>query len=139
LFLPIVFAHRFGGCCGRKTVVLANAMNPTTLLDQPFGTTAGMIRAFAAQQPSHPALIHHDRQVSFAELDAMMDRVAVALQRDGLQVGDVIAVCAATSIEYSVVYLGALRAGAVVAPLAPSSTAESLATMLDDAGARLRE
>ena len=48
-----------------------------------------------------------------------------------------IAICAATSIEYAVTFLGALRAGVAVAPLAPSSTPESLAAMLTDCGARL--
>jgi long-chain acyl-CoA synthetase len=40
-------------------------------------------------------------------------------------------------IRYAVVFLGALRAGVVVAPLAPGSTPDSLARMLADAGARL--
>ena len=66
-----------------------------------------------------------------------MDRVAAALQRDGLQSGDAIAICAASSIDYAAVFLGALRAGVVVAPLAPGSTPDALARMLADAGARL--
>jgi long-chain acyl-CoA synthetase len=112
-------------------------MNANALLDQRFGTTAGMIHAFAAEQPTHAALIHNDRQLNFGELNALMDRVAATLQQDGLTVGDVIAVCAATSIEYSAIYLGALRAGIVVAPLAPSSTPAGLATMVADCGAKL--
>ena len=66
-----------------------------------------------------------------------MDRVAAALQRDGLQSGDAIAICATSSIDYAAVFLGALRAGVVVAPLAPGSTPDGLARMLADAGARL--
>jgi len=66
-----------------------------------------------------------------------MDRVAVALQREGLDRGATIALCAAPSLEYAVVFLGALRAGVAVAPLAPSATATSLAAMVRDAGARL--
>jgi len=54
-----------------------------------------------------------------------------------LRVGDVISLCAAASVRYAVVFLGALRAGVVVAPLAPSSTATSLLSMLSDAEARL--
>jgi acyl-CoA synthetase (AMP-forming)/AMP-acid ligase II len=66
-----------------------------------------------------------------------MDRVACALQRDGVRPGEAIAICAASSVDYAAVFLGALRAGVVVAPLAPSSTPESLARMLSDAQARL--
>ena len=78
-----------------------------------------------------------DRGCDYATLDALMDRVAAALQRDGLRSGDAIALCAATSIGYAAVFLGALRAGVVVAPLAPGSTPDALARMLADAGARL--
>ena len=76
------------------------------------------------------------RLVDYAQLDAAMDGVAAALQREGLQPGDAIAICAAPSVDYLLVFLGALRAGAVVAPLAPSVTPASFRAMLDDSGAR---
>jgi acyl-CoA synthetase (AMP-forming)/AMP-acid ligase II len=66
-----------------------------------------------------------------------MDRVARSLQQDGFGPGDVVAICAGTSVEYVLAFLGALRAGVAVAPLAPSSTAEHLSAMLDNCGARL--
>ena len=44
------------------------------------------------------------------------------LQRDGLVPCAAIAICAAASIEFAVVFLGALRAGVAVAPLAPGIT-----------------
>jgi long-chain acyl-CoA synthetase len=105
------------------------------LLDQAFATIPDLIRAFAREQPTHPALVHNDKRMTYAELDAMMDRIAATLQHDGLNSGDVVAVCGSSSIEYSALYLGALRAGVAVAPLAPSSTPDSLVTMIADAGA----
>jgi hypothetical protein len=66
-----------------------------------------------------------------------MDRIAASLQRDGLKAGDAIAVCAASSVNYAAVFLGALRAGVAVAPLAPGSTPASLARMISDADARI--
>jgi long-chain acyl-CoA synthetase len=107
------------------------------LLDTPFQTIPDLIHAFAVERPTHPALLQNDRQTSFAELDALMDRIAAALQRDDVKPGESIAICASTSIEYSALYVGAVRAGVVVAPLAPSSTPEGLATMIADSGARL--
>jgi long-chain acyl-CoA synthetase len=112
-------------------------MTAAKVLEQEFGTVPDLIRAHAAERPSHPALIQDDRVLSFAALDARMDEVAAALQRDGVKPGDAVAICAGTSIEYAVLFLSALRAGAAVTPLAPSSTAHSLATMLADSGARL--
>jgi acyl-CoA synthetase (AMP-forming)/AMP-acid ligase II len=66
-----------------------------------------------------------------------MDRVAASLQRDGVGEGEAIAICAGSSARYAAIFLGALRAGVVVAPLAPSSTSASFASMLADAKARL--
>ncbi len=105
--------------------------------DTAFGTIAGLIRDHARRHPGSPALVQDDRRVTYAELDALMDRVAGALQRDGVQPQQAIAICAATSIDYAVVFLGALRAGVAVAPLAPSCTAEEIAGMAGDAGARV--
>jgi len=106
-------------------------------LDQPFAAVPDLIGHWAKHRPEHPALIQDGRSLSFAHLDAAMNGVAAALQRDGLQAGDVLAICALNSIEYATVFLGALRAGVAVAPLAPSASAESLLTMLTDASARL--
>ncbi len=114
---------------------------PSAALLADFGTIADLIRAHARAEPARRALVEctgtATRTIDYANLDALMDRIAAALQRDGLRPGDAIAVCATTSIEYAAVFLGALRAGVVVAPLAPGSTPESLARMLADAGARL--
>ena len=101
-----------------------------------FRAIADLVRAHAAARPESPALRAGDRTLAYAGLDALMDRIAAALQRDSAQPGDTIAICAATSIEYAAVFLGALRAGVAVAPLAPGSTPEQLKAMLADAGAQ---
>jgi acyl-CoA synthetase (AMP-forming)/AMP-acid ligase II len=107
------------------------------LIDQPFGTIADLIRGHAADNPRNAALVEGDRMLDYAGLDLLMDRVAAALQRDGVRAGEAIAVCATSSIEYAAVFLGALRAGVVVAPLAPGVTPQSLAQMIANAEARL--
>jgi long-chain acyl-CoA synthetase len=107
------------------------------VLARPFGVVAELIGVQAARRPRHPALRQDERVLDYGALDALMNRVAAALQRDGLAADDVVAICAANSIEYAAVFLGALRAGVVVAPLAPSNTATSIAGMAVDAGARL--
>ena len=58
------------------------------------------------------------------------------LQRDGVRAGDAVAICATNSIEYVLAFLGALRAGAAVAPLPQSTTSAALAAMIADTGAR---
>ena len=104
--------------------------------DPAYQTLAELIRQHARERPDHTALLQGDERLSYAALDALMDRTAASLQRDGLRPGDVIAICANASPRYAAVFLGALRAGVAVAPLAPSVTRESFASMLGDAQAR---
>jgi long-chain acyl-CoA synthetase len=66
-----------------------------------------------------------------------MDRIAFALQRDGVRAGEAVAIYARTSINYAAAFCGVLAAGAAVAPLAQSSTPTSLMMMLRDSGARV--
>ena len=109
----------------------------TPLIDTEFGLITDLIREHAQQAPTRRVLVQGNRQMDYAELDTMMDRAACALQRDGVRPGDAIAICAGMSIEYVAVFLGALRAGVTVAPLAPGSGAGSLQRMLQDAQAKL--
>jgi len=106
------------------------------ILQQPFVPLPDLIRKHARERPVHAALVQEERSLDYARLDALMDRIAAALQRDGLKPKDAIAICAATSIEYAALFLGALRAGVAVAPLSPSSTAEAIASMAKDSGAK---
>jgi long-chain acyl-CoA synthetase len=107
------------------------------LLQQDFGLITDLIRGHATAAPTALALIEGERTLTYAALDALMDRVAASLLRDGVLPGDSVAICASASIEYATVFLGALRVGVAVAPLAPSSTAESLRRMASDAEAKL--
>ncbi len=106
-------------------------------IERDFGVIAELVHLHAQQSPDRPALADAQRSLNYGVLDALMDRIAASLQRDGLQAGDAIAICAAPSVNYAAIFLGALRAGIAVAPLAPGSTPASLARMIDDAGARI--
>ncbi|QIL83309.1 acyl--CoA ligase [Diaphorobacter sp. HDW4A] len=110
---------------------------PHPLAAAPFRTVSDMLRLHADAQPDHPALRDEAEALSYGELDALVDRIAASLQRDGVRRGDVVGICALNSVRYGAVFLGALRAGAAVAPLAPSSTSDTLASMLSDSGAKL--
>lgn len=109
----------------------------TTLLSQPFGSLPDMVALHAISRPLHTALVLEDRQLNYQTLHQHIDRIAHTFQQRGLRQGDVVAICANTSIEYVTAYFGALRAGVVVAPLAPSSTPTHLSAMLENSGAKL--
>ncbi|RZL90553.1 MAG: 4-coumarate--CoA ligase [Variovorax sp.] len=107
------------------------------MIEREFGVIADLILSHAQRAPERPALIDAVDRVSYGELDALMNRIAAGLQRDGLVAGDAIAICASSSVNYAAVFLGAVRAGIAVAPLAPGSTPASLARMIEDAEARV--
>lgn len=96
-----------------------------------------LIRAHAVDRPDHPAVIDGDRTLTFAQFDALIDRAATAMQRDGVANGGAVAICGPSSIEYVTAFVAALRVGAAACPLAPSSTPEQLAMMVRDCGAKL--
>ena len=102
----------------------------------PFRAISDLVREHAAERPAQRALVQGERSVTWAQLDAMADRVAASLQRDGLQPTQSIAICGVNSLEYAAVFLGGLRAGAAVAPLPLGSQPAQLAGMLADSGAR---
>jgi acyl-CoA synthetase (AMP-forming)/AMP-acid ligase II len=112
-------------------------MRPEELVAAPFGTIPELVHRHASERPDHPALVQGGERLDYATLDMLVDRVACALQRDGLAPRESIALCAANRIEYLLVFLGALRAGIVPALIAPGVTPQAIAAMVADAGARL--
>ncbi len=106
-------------------------------MEREFGAIADLVRLHAQHTPDHAALADAHHTLTYGALDALMDRIAATLQKGGLQPGDAIAICASSSVNYAAVFLGALRAGVAVAPLAPGSTPASLARMIEDADARV--
>ena len=112
-------------------------MTREEMIQQPCGTLPELIQVHAKARPDHVAVVDAGSELTYREFDTRLDRVAAALQRDGLGIGDVGAICASASVAYATTFLGLLRAGATVSPLAPSSTPESLAGMVEDCGARI--
>lgn len=103
--------------------------------EQPFGVFPEFIRLHAEARPDHTAIICGDDHITYRELDARADRIAAALQRDGVRPGGVASVCALSSIDYLAFFIGTLRTGAAIAPLSPSATPDQLQAMIADCGA----
>ncbi|MDR6853079.1 acyl-CoA synthetase (AMP-forming)/AMP-acid ligase II [Sphingomonas sp. BE123] len=105
------------------------------ILAQPFGTIPELIAAHARERGDKPAVVHGEDALTYAQLDARMDAIASALQRDGLARGQAVAIVGAMSVDYAALFLGAIRAGGAPAPIAPSSTGDQMAAMIADSGA----
>ena len=112
-------------------------LQPAADTEPAFRDLASLVREHARRSPQAVALRCNEDALSYQALDELADRVAAALQREGLGPRDVIAICAATGIDYIGLFLGALRAGLAVAPLAPGATPQQLAAMIANADARI--
>ena len=110
---------------------------PGDLAQAPFVDLSRLVAAHARARPHAEALVCGSQRLDWAAFDAQVERVAASLQRDGLAPRQSVAICATSGIGYVVAFVGALRAGAAVAPLATGATPAQLAAMARDAGARL--
>ncbi|SCG72003.1 AMP-binding protein [Micromonospora inositola] len=83
---------------------------------------ADILRRSARQHRHKPALVSGQESVTYAQLDADVDRVARALQARGVGRGDHVALMFRNSVDFFRVYFANARIGAVSVPLNPSLT-----------------
>ena len=107
------------------------------IVEAEFVPFSDILRAHGARRGDAIALADETSRVSWRELDAQVDRVAAALQRDGVQVGEPVAIVGANSVNYALAFLGAVRAGGIATPLTSSATPAAIAAMLADCGSRI--
>jgi len=78
-----------------------------------------------------------ERTITYAELGERSRELARALAAAGLNGGDVVSILASTSAQWTLCELGAICAGAVVAPIYDTNSPQECAHVLLDSGARL--
>ncbi|MCW2636110.1 MAG: Acyl-CoA synthetase (AMP-forming)/AMP-acid ligase [Blastococcus sp.] len=98
---------------------------------------AALVRAAARRRPDAPAIVAAGRRLSWAELDAEVDRAAAGYAARGLAPGDRVAVQLPNGLPWLRAALGALRAGLVVVPVNTAYTDPELEYVLGDSGAAL--
>ena len=105
-------------------------------LAEPFGSFSSVIADNARRLGDQPALRDQNGEISWAELGDRVERIAARLMDDGLRRGQAVAILGTSSIAYALVFLAAIRAGGVAAPLTTSASADQLEGMATDSGAR---
>lgn len=99
---------------------------------------AALVTAAALDHPDRLAVVEAGgRGLTWAELDAEVDRVATGLGAVGVLAGSRVVIALGNRLEFVTTYLGVLRAQAVAVPVNPASTAEEFGRVLADCGARL--
>ncbi|MCS7069034.1 MAG: AMP-binding protein [Meiothermus sp.] len=93
----------------------------------------------AARCPGRVALVEPqlDRKTTFAELEALSNRLANALQARGVQPGERVGLWMGQSLELALAHLAVYKLGAIALPLSVLFGEDALLYRLEHAGARL--
>ena len=110
-------------------------MTAADLLASDFATLPDLVRAHAAERGAKIAIADEAGAITYSVLDRLMDRVAAGLQRHDVPQGAAVAIVAHPSVAQAVAFLGAVRAGCLATPIAPSATPDQIAAMVADSGA----
>ncbi|MFK4269798.1 amino acid adenylation domain-containing protein [Streptomyces milbemycinicus] len=104
-----------------------------TAHEVPSKTLPELFRAQVARTPDATALVFRDERLTYADLDARVERLARVLAGKGAGPGETVAVALPRSVELVATLLAVHRTGAAYLPLDTQYPAERTAFMLDDA------
>ncbi|MBV6325747.1 AMP-binding protein, partial [Duganella sp. HSC-15S17] len=108
--------------------------------DAAYPSELGVHQVFEQQvalRPQAVALVHDQKTLSYAELNAHANRLAHHLIAQGIGAGDCVATCLERSAGLVIAQLAILKAGAAYVPLDAVLPPARQAAMLADCGARL--
>ncbi|MFB7861260.1 AMP-binding protein [Streptomyces sp. NPDC056069] len=106
--------------------------------DPSIATLTGLLAERAQRSPDREFLRFGEESWTFAEIDAWTSRLAHRLiEADGLRPGDRVAIMLPNIVHWPVVWLAALKAGAVAVPVNSSYKRADLTFLLRDSGARV--
>ncbi|MER5585603.1 non-ribosomal peptide synthase/polyketide synthase [Streptomyces asoensis] len=109
------------------------ARSAASRVPAPEDTIADLLAAQAARTPHARALVFGTRTLTYAELDAAVNRTARLLIERGASPEQVVALGLPRSLDMVVALFAVLRTGAAYLPLEPDHPADRLSLMLADA------
>ena len=95
-----------------------------------------ILRKSAVESPNQVALSYFGTQLTFKELDNIVDKCAEALQDLGAKKGDRVGIYLPNIPQFPIAYYGALRIGAIVVALSPLYKETEIGHILKDSGAQ---
>ena len=120
-----------------EQTALLDSFNQT---DVPYDDTQTIVSLFRKQvqlTPDNMAVVYHDHQYTYREVDEISERIAGYVAAQGLGSEDVVSVLIPRCEWMAIVSIGVLKAGCAYQPLDPSYPAERLNFMMKDADAKL--
>ncbi|MEN2396407.1 amino acid adenylation domain-containing protein [Pseudomonas sp. B22(2024)] len=106
---------------------------PTHSVQAPDLDIVATLREHARTQPDRPALRYGEQMFSYAELDALSDRVAGSLHQAGVEREQVIGLYLPRGAQMLIAMLACFKVGAAYLPLDPQQPPLRLAGIIDDA------
>src|SRR5437764_12111635 len=114
----------------------AQGVSDTPLLGETIGAN---LERTAARFPEREALIvrHQDVRLTYAQLDAQVDRLARALMAAGLGAGDRLGIWAPNCAEWVLVQFASAKVGAILVNVNPAYRTSELEYALEQSGCRM--
>jgi non-ribosomal peptide synthetase component F len=113
--------------------MLAQGVGPA--LAAPVQCVHDLVAAAAARTPDGPAVVHGERQLTYAQLVSQAGHLAHHLRGLGVGPDVLVGLCLPRSLELVVAMLAILQAGGAYVPLDPEYPAARVQLMLEDADA----
>jgi long-chain acyl-CoA synthetase len=88
----------------------------------------------AARDSERPAVSLGDQRLTYGQLESLAGRAAALLAEHGVAPGDRVGLMLPNSLEFPVLYYGALRAGVVIVPMNPLLKQREIAHCVRDSG-----
>jgi long-chain acyl-CoA synthetase len=105
-------------------------------LSYPSATLDALLRESAARYPHHVCTSFFGAQLTYAQVDGLVDRFASGLVRLGVRHGDRVALMLPNCPQYVIAHFAVLRIGAIVVPCNPHYTARELTHQLAEVKAK---
>ncbi len=90
----------------------------------------------AAARPDHPAVVDGDRRWTYAEFNALVNRLAHGLAGLGYTRADALGIASGNSAEFLALYYACAKLGVVAVPINLGWRPDEVAYVLDHSGAR---
>jgi long-chain acyl-CoA synthetase len=84
--------------------------------------------------PDNPALRYFDKAISYREMDEITDALAAALQAEGFQPGDRLAIYLQNVPQFSIAMVATWKAGGIMVSASPMLKHKELTAQLSDSG-----
>jgi long-chain acyl-CoA synthetase len=93
-----------------------------------------LLQESAAQYPDRPCTIFNGAEISYAEMDALTDRLAAGLVEMGVEKGQPVGIFMPNTPQFVLAYFGILKAGGIVVATNPLYTGREIEHQVKDSG-----